>query len=127
MGQQRLTHESSRVGLIGANLVVNGDEALLDDKGDLATGKGVLKTVAKEDLRARRSVSSSYPSEAWSPLFLPNAHPASPRRSLLFQPSVAIKAHLRRGEGTPSACGDQGKDLFFDGVSYDALDVARAV
>lgn len=50
MQHRRLTHEPSRVGLVGADLVVNLDKALLDDEGNLTAGKGVLQTVAQEDL-----------------------------------------------------------------------------
>ena len=44
------THETSRVGLVGSDLVVNHDESLLDDERNLSTGKGVLESVSEEDL-----------------------------------------------------------------------------
>lgn len=42
--------ETGGVGLVGSDLVVDLDEALLDDEGDLTSGKSVLQTVANEDL-----------------------------------------------------------------------------
>lgn len=48
--QWGLTLETSRVGLVGADLVVDLDETLLDDEGNLTAGKGVLQTVTDEDL-----------------------------------------------------------------------------
>ena len=50
MMRNRRTHETSRVGLVGSDLVVNHDESLLDDERDLSTGEGVLQSVSKEDL-----------------------------------------------------------------------------
>jgi len=41
--------ETGGVGLVGSDLVVDLDEALLDDEGDLTSGKSVLQTVADED------------------------------------------------------------------------------
>jgi len=41
--------ETGGVGLVGSDLVVDLDEALLDDEGDLTSGKSVLQTVANED------------------------------------------------------------------------------
>lgn len=46
-----LTHEASRVGLIRSNLVVNGNETLLDNQGNLSSGKSVLESVSEEDLQ----------------------------------------------------------------------------
>jgi hypothetical protein len=48
--QWGLTLEPSRVGLVGADLVVDLDETLLDNEGNLTAGKGVLQTVTDEDL-----------------------------------------------------------------------------
>jgi hypothetical protein len=45
-----LTHETSGVGLVSSDLVVDSDEPLLDDEGDLTSGERVLETVAEEDL-----------------------------------------------------------------------------
>ena len=42
-------HEASGEGRVGADLVVDLDNALLDDGSDLAAGKGILKAVAEED------------------------------------------------------------------------------
>ena len=44
-----LTHEACGVGRIGPDLVVDLDDALLDNDGDLTAGKGILETVAEED------------------------------------------------------------------------------
>jgi hypothetical protein len=45
------THEPGGVGLVGADLVVDLDEALLDDERNLTAGQGVLEAVADEDLK----------------------------------------------------------------------------
>jgi hypothetical protein len=47
-------HESSGVGLVGADLAVDLDEARLQDRGDLLAGEGVLETVAEEDGQGER-------------------------------------------------------------------------
>ena len=56
---RQLTHEASGVGLVGADLVVNRNEALLDDQGDLATSQSVLQAVAEEDLSTKAEFSVS--------------------------------------------------------------------
>ena len=57
--------ETGGVGLVGSDLVVDLDEALLDDEGDLTSGKSVLQTVANEDLtkRTKRRLASRRLSE----------------------------------------------------------------
>jgi hypothetical protein len=47
-------HETSGVGLVGADLAVDLDEARLQDRGDLLAGEGVLETVAEEDGEGER-------------------------------------------------------------------------
>ena len=44
-----LTHETSRVVGIGADLSVDFDEPLHDDLGNLTVGQGVLQTVTKKN------------------------------------------------------------------------------
>lgn len=48
------THEASGVGLVGADLAVHLDEALLKDSSDLLAGKGILEAVAQEDREGKR-------------------------------------------------------------------------
>ena len=43
------THESSRVGGVGADLAVDLDQALHNNGEDLLAGKRILQTVAEED------------------------------------------------------------------------------
>lgn len=50
MMRNRRTHETSRVGLVGSDLVVNHNESLLDDERDLTTSESVLESVSEEDL-----------------------------------------------------------------------------
>ena len=42
-------HEAGGEGLVGADLLVDLDQALLDNQGDLTGGEGVLEAVAEED------------------------------------------------------------------------------
>lgn len=51
---QTLTHEASGVGLVGADLAVDLDEALLEDSSNLLAGKSVLETVTEEDGQGKR-------------------------------------------------------------------------
>lgn len=46
--------ETGGVGLVGSDLVVDLNETLLDDEGDLTSSKSVLQTVTDEDLQAKR-------------------------------------------------------------------------
>lgn len=48
------THEAGRVGLVGSDLSVDLDESLLNDRGDLSSGKGVLQSVSEEDGEGER-------------------------------------------------------------------------
>ncbi|MDN8904694.1 hypothetical protein Q0O86_14030, partial [Staphylococcus aureus] len=43
------THETGRVGLVGSDLSIALDESLLNDRGNLLSGKGVLQSVSEED------------------------------------------------------------------------------
>jgi len=45
----KLTHESSWVVDVSADLAINFDVTLHDDLGDLGVGQGVLETVTQED------------------------------------------------------------------------------
>jgi len=47
-------HVPSGVGLISANLVIDFDEALLDDSGNFTTSQGVLQPVSEEDGEGER-------------------------------------------------------------------------
>jgi hypothetical protein len=51
--------ETGGVGLVGSDLVVDLDETLLDDEGDLTSGESVLQTVADEDLREMQNSKSA--------------------------------------------------------------------
>lgn len=42
------THEASGVSLVGANFVVDFDQALLDDGCDFSASQGILQSVAEE-------------------------------------------------------------------------------
>ena len=44
-----LTHESGRVGLVGPNLPVNLDEALVDNLYHLGVSEGILQSVPEEN------------------------------------------------------------------------------
>lgn len=50
----KLTHVSSRVVRIGADLAVNLDQTLHDDLGHLGVGEGVLETVTQENDQRQR-------------------------------------------------------------------------
>lgn len=52
--ETRLTHEASGVGLVGADLAVNLNKALLKDSSDLLASKSVLEAVAEEDGQRQR-------------------------------------------------------------------------
>jgi len=45
-----LTHESSRVVVVGADLSVDLDKALSDNEGDLTASQSILELILKEDL-----------------------------------------------------------------------------
>ena len=47
---QERTHEARGVGVVGANLVVDLDQALHDDRRDLTTSERILQAVAQEDV-----------------------------------------------------------------------------
>ena len=47
--KESLTHEAGGVGLVGPDLAVDLDEALLHDRSDLTAGKSVLEAIAEED------------------------------------------------------------------------------
>lgn len=79
--------ETGGVGLVGADLVVDFDETLLDDEGDLTSGESVLQTVADEDLHKETLL-------ALSPL---------------INLSALLSSYSRKGASTRAACGDQAK------------------
>jgi hypothetical protein len=49
MIKEKHTHETSRVGRVSPNLVVDLNQALHDDRKDLLAGQGILQPVAEED------------------------------------------------------------------------------
>ena len=48
------THEASGVGLIGANFVVNFNQALLDDRSNFSASQGILQSIAEEHGKRER-------------------------------------------------------------------------